>query len=72
MRLLELEAIPSAMSWQMGTQRYYWVRAIDVDGRESIRNPDSDTSTIQATSGQLNTSQLNDDANFADTANLAR
>ncbi len=48
-----------------GTQRYYWVRAIDTDGRESIRNPDSDTSTIQATSGQIATSQLNDDASFA-------
>jgi hypothetical protein len=41
------------------------VRAIDTDGRESIRNPDSDTSTIQATSGQIATSQLNDDASFA-------
>ena len=48
-----------------GTQRYYWVRAIDTDGRESIRNPDSDTSTIQATSGQIATSELNDDASFA-------
>ena len=52
-----------------GTQRYYWVRAIDVDGRESIRNPDSDTSSIQATAGQISTSQLDDDANFALTAN---
>jgi len=52
-----------------GTQRYYWVRAVDVDGRESIRNPDSDTSSIQATAGQISTSQLDDDANFALTAN---
>ena len=48
-----------------GTQRYYWVRAIDVDGRESIRSPASDTSGIQATSGQISTSELNDDASFA-------
>jgi hypothetical protein len=51
-----------------GTQRYYWVRSIDVDGEVSTRDPDSDTSTIQATAGQINTSQLNDDDNFALTA----
>jgi predicted nucleic acid-binding Zn-ribbon protein len=51
-----------------GTARYYWVRAVDVDGRESIRDPDSDTSSITATAGQIATSQLNDDASFADTA----
>jgi len=51
-----------------GTQRYYWIRAIDVDGRLSVRDPDSDTSTIQATAGQINTSQLNDDASFSETA----
>jgi len=51
-----------------GTARYYWVRAVDVDGRESIRDPDSDTSTVTATAGQIATSQLNDDASFADTA----
>jgi len=51
-----------------GTQRYYWVRAVDVDGRESTRDPDSDTSSIQATAGQIATSQLDDDANFAETA----
>jgi len=52
-----------------GTTRYYWVRAVDVDGRLSTRNPDSDTSTVTATAGQISTSQLNDDANFALTAN---
>ena len=51
-----------------GTTRYYWVRAVDVDGRESVRDPDSDTSSITATAGTINTSQLNDDANFAQTA----
>jgi len=51
-----------------GTTRYYWVRSVDVDGRESIRDPDSDTSSVTATSGQINTSQLNDDASFAETA----
>ena len=53
---------------ERGTQRYYWVRSEDVDGRESIRDPDSDTSSIQATAGQIATSQLDDDANFAETA----
>jgi hypothetical protein len=52
-----------------GTTRYYWVRSVDVDGEFSIRDPDSDTSTVTATAGQISTSQLNDDANFADTAN---
>ena len=51
-----------------GTTRYYWARSEDVDGRESIRDPDSDTSSITATAGQIATSQLNDDANFAETA----
>ena len=51
-----------------GATRYYWVRAVDVDGRESVRDPDSDTSSITATAGTINTSQLNDDANFAQTA----
>ena len=53
---------------ERGTQRYYWVRSEDVDGRESIRDPDSDTSSIQAAAGQIATSQLDDDANFAETA----
>lgn len=48
-----------------GTTRYYWARSEDVDGRESIRDPDSDTSTVTATAGQIATSQLNDDADFA-------
>lgn len=51
-----------------GTQRYYWVRSIDVDGEFSTRVPASDPSNIQATAGQINTSQLNDDDNFAQTA----
>jgi hypothetical protein len=51
-----------------GTTRYYWARSEDVDGRESIRDPDSDTSTVTATAGQIATSQLDDDANFALTA----
>lgn len=34
-----------------GLQRYYWIRSVDVDGEFSIRDPDSDTSTIQATAG---------------------
>ena len=51
-----------------GTTRYYWALSEDVDGRESIRDPDSDTSTVTATAGQIATSQLNDDANFAETA----
>ena len=51
-----------------GTTRYYWARSEDVDGRESIRDPDSDTSSITATAGQIATSQLDDDANFALTA----
>lgn len=29
--------------------RYYWVRAVDSSGYESIRSPDSDTSTVSAT-----------------------
>jgi len=32
-----------------GTQRYFWVRARNAAEDVSIRNPDSDTSTIQAT-----------------------
>ncbi len=32
-----------------GTQRWYWIRAVREPDVESIRNPDSDTSTIQAT-----------------------
>jgi len=51
-----------------GTTRYYWALSEDVDGRESIRDPDSDSSTITATAGQIATSQLDDDANFAETA----
>lgn len=53
---------------ERGTQRYYWARSEDVDGRQSVRDPDSDSSTITATAGQISTSQLNDDASFADTA----
>jgi len=34
-----------------GLERFYWVRSEDVDGRESVRDPDSDTSTISATAG---------------------
>jgi len=51
-----------------GTTRYYWALSEDVDGRESIRDPDSDSSSITATAGQIATSQLDDDANFAETA----
>lgn len=51
-----------------GTTRYYWIRSVDVDGEFSIRDPDSDTSTVTATAGQIATSQLDDDANFALTA----
>ncbi len=29
--------------------RYYWVRSVDASGTESIRSPDSDTSTVTAT-----------------------
>jgi hypothetical protein len=55
-----------------GTTRFYWVRAIDIEGEESRRNPDSDTSTVTATAGQINTSQLNDDAGvFGGDAGLA-
>lgn len=45
-----------------GLSRQYWVQAVDIDDRESTRNPDEDTSTATATAGTINTSQLNDDA----------
>ena len=51
-----------------GTQRYYWARSVNAQGTESIRNPNSDTSSVTATAGQISTSQLNDDASFAETA----
>ena len=38
---------------ERGTQRYYWIRSIDVDGRLSVRDPDSDTSSITATAGEI-------------------
>ena len=50
------------------TQRYYWVRAIDVDGEESIRNPNSDTSSIQATAGEIDFGNLGGATKPADNA----
>lgn len=43
---------------ERGTQRYYWIRAVDVDGRTSTRDPDSDTTTINATSGEIDFANL--------------
>ncbi len=50
------DASTAADAITAGTQRYYWVRALSYGagtgaGVESDRNPDSDTSTVQATAG---------------------
>ena len=47
---------------------YYWIRSVDVDGEESIRNPNNDTTTVSGRAGRITTTQLDDDANFALTA----
>jgi len=36
-----------------GVTRYYWTRADNESGEESLRDPDSDTSTITATAGAV-------------------
>ncbi len=36
-----------------GTTRYYWTQSESSDGRTSVRDPDSDTSSITATAGSL-------------------
>jgi len=36
-----------------GTTRYFWVRAVSFGGVESLRNPDSDTSSVTATAGVI-------------------
>ena len=51
-----------------GTQRYYWIRAVDVDGETSIRNPNSDTSSITATAGQIDFANLGGATKPADNA----
>jgi len=55
-----------------GNTRYYWIRAAAYSGvgtgagALSDRNPDSDTSTVSATVGYVNWSDVNDDGNAPD------
>ena len=63
----EIDIVPA--TYPTSATYYYWVRAVDIQGEESIRNPNSDTSSVQGIAQKITTTSLNDDANFASTAN---